>query len=120
MLSEMQSYIFGPGTENISAEALKRRQAIATAMASQRRKFPTTLGEGMTYLGESIGDRLEQNRLDKASLALQNKDDAAIAGARATPGAYGGGGAPRRVVAPPAAAPPAAAPPAAAAPPPGV
>lgn len=66
MAGELQSFIFGPGTDNLSYEQLKRRQAIATAMAGQKRPFPKTLGEGMTALGEAVGGRLEENRLAEA------------------------------------------------------
>ena len=59
------SYIFG-GNTGLTYEQLKRRRAVALALASQRRGYPKTVGEGMTYLGESIGDMLAERRLDTA------------------------------------------------------
>jgi hypothetical protein len=47
--------IFGT-TDIPTYEELKRRRAIAAALAGQKRGFPKTLGEGLTYLGESIGE----------------------------------------------------------------
>ena len=45
------------GTADIPTyEALQRRRAIAAALAAQKKGFPKTLGEGLTYLGESIGE----------------------------------------------------------------
>ena len=56
-------YIFG-GTSGVPTyEELKRRRAIAVALASRQRGFPKTVGEGLTYLGESIGDTLADRRL---------------------------------------------------------
>jgi hypothetical protein len=49
------SYIFG-GNTGLSYEELKRRRAIATALAGQKKGFPKNTGEGLTYLGESIGE----------------------------------------------------------------
>ncbi|HEY5807738.1 MAG TPA: hypothetical protein VIT67_07205 [Povalibacter sp.] len=78
-------------------EAIKRRRAVQAAIAAQKRKFPTTLGEGMTYLGEAVGERLADDRLTEAEKVMAARD-------RATP------------VAPVVAAPVAAAQPVAAAP----
>jgi len=39
---------------NMSLEEIKRRRAIAGALASRARAFPKNIGEGMTYFGESI------------------------------------------------------------------
>jgi hypothetical protein len=54
-MAETDSFIFG--TPDIPTyEALQRRRAIAAALAAQKKGFPKTLGEGLTYLGESIGE----------------------------------------------------------------
>jgi hypothetical protein len=50
-------FIFG-GDSGLTYEQLKQRRAIAAALASRQQGFPKTKGEGMTYLGEAIGDAL--------------------------------------------------------------
>jgi len=74
-MADTESFIFG--TPDIPTyEALKRRRAIATALASRQRGFPKTLGEGLTYLGESIGEAGLDWRLSREEAA-----SAAAAGA---------------------------------------
>ena len=73
------SYIFG-GNTGLTYEQLKRRRAVALALASQRRGYPKTVGEGMTYLGESIGDMLAERRLDAAEKGYLAKQSATLAG----------------------------------------
>ena len=82
-LAAAQSFIFGPGTANPSLEDLKRRRAVALAMAARQRAFPKTAGEGMTYLGEAIGDRIADERLSAAEQAYRARGAAASAGAAA-------------------------------------
>lgn len=55
-------------------EELKRRRAIATALASRNRAFPKTLGEGLTSFGQDIGDVLYDRRL-QAMEAQQRATD---------------------------------------------
>jgi len=43
---------------NLTLEEIKRRRAIAGALASRARPFPKTVGEGMTYFGESIAEAI--------------------------------------------------------------
>jgi hypothetical protein len=79
---------------DLSLTELKRRQAIAAAVASRQRKSPTTIGEGLTYLGESIGDVMEQRRLAEAERAYEDREKLSRGG---VPGpTYGGGAAPIR------------------------
>jgi hypothetical protein len=52
-------------------EALKTRQAIATAIAARRLTAPKTLGEGMTYLGEALGQRAQMSQLAQQEAAYQ-------------------------------------------------
>jgi hypothetical protein len=59
------SFILG-GDSNLSLEEIKRRRAIALALAARQKGYPKTLGEGMTYLGESLGDRMAEERLAAA------------------------------------------------------
>ena len=51
---------------NMSLEEIKRRRAIASALASRARGFPKTIGEGLTYFGESIADAMQERRLTAA------------------------------------------------------
>jgi len=70
-MPETETYIFGT-PEVPTYEALQRRRSIAAALAAQKKGFPKTLGEGLTYLGESIGEaglnwRLEQQERANAA-----------------------------------------------------
>ena len=48
-LGPIGSYIGGGAIPaDVTSEELKRRRAVAAALAAQKQKFPTTLGEGMT------------------------------------------------------------------------
>ena len=55
----IDGFIYG-GNTGLTYEQLKRRRAVAAALAAQRRGYPKTVGEGLTYLGESIGDTLAE------------------------------------------------------------
>lgn len=63
---EWVSNIFStnPSGEGLSYEQLKQRRAIAAALASRARPYPTTIGQGLAALGEGIGDRLYQERTE--------------------------------------------------------
>jgi hypothetical protein len=65
------------GNEPTSYESLKHRRKIAEALAAQKRGFPKNVGEGLTYLGESIGEAGLNYRLRQAELA----DSQRVAGA---------------------------------------
>lgn len=54
---------------SLSLEEIKRRRAIALALASRNRGFPKTLGEGLTSLGESVGDIMAERSLGAAEKA---------------------------------------------------
>src|SRR5262245_1191633 len=103
MASDWPSYIFGGNAADLSLQELKRRQAIAAAVAGRQRKMPTTLGEGLTYFSENIADAMEQRRLNEAEKAYLAREDAARGRA---PGASFGTGAPTRSATTPAAAAP--------------
>jgi hypothetical protein len=59
-----------------SLDEIKRRRAIAQALASQKRGFPKNIGEGLTSLGEAVGDRLADNKLTAAETAYTTKQAA--------------------------------------------
>jgi len=69
--------IGGGDVANMSLEEIKRRRAIAMALASRNRGYPKTLGEGMTYLGEAIGDRFADERLSAAERGYADRRAAA-------------------------------------------
>ena len=100
---------------NMSLEEIKRRRAIGAALASRARPFPKTIGEGLTALGESFGERWAEERLVEAEKAHRVRDEAG-----ATPFLPGAAPAAAPLAAVPARAEPtpsvAVAPPAAAAP----
>lgn len=52
----------GPGGIPNYAD-LQRRRAVAVALASRGRPFPKTTGEGLTYLGEALGERFANQGL---------------------------------------------------------
>src|SRR5262245_55321140 len=72
-LVQAGGYIFGPGTNAPSYEALQRRRQIAAALASRRSKFPTNVGEGLTYFGEQLGDIIAERRTDAAERAYNER-----------------------------------------------
>ena len=67
------SFIFG-GDTGMTYEALKRRRAIATALAERSRAFPKTLGEGLTYFGEALGDVMGERRLAELEKVQRARD----------------------------------------------
>ena len=73
-------FIFGGGT-GLNYEELKQRRAIAAALASRQKGFPKTKGEGMTYLGEAIGDALSDLGLRMAERRQKEKEAGFVKGA---------------------------------------
>ena len=63
-------------TPNMSLEEIKRRRAIAGALASRKRDYPKTIGEGMTYFSEAIADTIENRRLAEAEKGYNARRDA--------------------------------------------
>jgi hypothetical protein len=93
-IEDIPSFIFGGTSGTPSYDELLRRRQVAVANAMRARKAPTTFGEGLTYLGEAVGDRIEGNRLSKLETLLAAKE---AADRKAVPGGSyvtgGGGGA---------------------------
>ena len=77
-LPDPLAYIFG-GTSGLSYPELKRRREIAAILAARGRKAPQNIGEGLTYLGESIANRFENQRLSEAEKAQRATDEAGLA-----------------------------------------
>lgn len=66
-LKQLQSFIFGKGTENETYESLQQKRRMAEAMAKTAK--PTNFGEGLSYLGQAIASR----RLDNQAKAGEEK-----------------------------------------------
>ena len=62
------SFIGGAAPQSLAD--LQRRRAVANALAMQKRGFPKNIGEGLTSLGEAVGDRMTENRLAQSEKAL--------------------------------------------------
>ena len=85
LLNPVLSFAFGQGDGNLTLEQLKRRRAVAAALAGQKRPFPKTIGEGIASLGESIGDVINERRLTGQEAAYEK----GVAGTRAAGGLPG-------------------------------
>jgi hypothetical protein len=71
-----------PSGEGLSYEQLKQRRAIAAALASRSRPYPTTIGQGIASVGESVGDAIYQKQTDAYERQQRALDRAAKAEAR--------------------------------------
>ena len=73
------SYFFfaNQNSGGLTYPELKRRRDIAAALAARGRPFPKTLGEGMTYFGESLAQAIEDRRLASAEREQGERDTAA-------------------------------------------
>jgi hypothetical protein len=84
-LEDPVGYLFGPGTPYPTYEALQRRRQIAAALASKRSKFPTNVGEGLTYFGEQLGDILAERRLEAAEKKFTEAEEGVLDRSKAPP-----------------------------------
>jgi hypothetical protein len=62
-----------PSAAPATLEEIKRRRAIAAALASRSRPFPTTIGQGLTSLGEAFGDVMADRRLSAQEAELEKR-----------------------------------------------
>src|SRR4051812_5874946 len=79
------SFIFNakptPASAVPSYEQLQTRRKIAAAMMAQRSKgYPKTLGEGLTAIGDAIGERGYMNKLDAMEQAKSAQDAEVLRG----------------------------------------
>lgn len=87
------SFIFGakPGAGVPTYEQLQMRRKIAESLLGQKTRYPKTFGEGLSAIGEAIGERGMMNRLEEMEQAKAAQDkvlyDDATTGA-APPPAY--------------------------------
>jgi hypothetical protein len=87
----------GDANNNMSLDQLKRRQAVAAALAGQKRGYPKNLGEGIASLGSDIGDVLQERGLREREDAFNEKYGKQLG---AAPPVTFGTGAPTRGAAP--------------------
>jgi len=76
------SFIFG-GNTGLTYEELKKRRAIAAALAARQKGFPKNIGEGLTYLGESIGEAGLNWRISQAEKEALKRQQGIVGGAPA-------------------------------------
>lgn len=69
---------------------MRLRERIALQMMSQKKGYPKTVGEGLTAVGDAIGDRMTMARLEQADLAQQAASRRDMAGGGAAPAAVPG------------------------------
>src|SRR5262245_43363395 len=66
-----------PAGEGLTYEQLKQRRAIAAAIASRSRPYPTTIGQGIASMGESFGDAIFNRQTLEAERALKRRESTA-------------------------------------------
>lgn len=64
----------------LSYEALQSRRRIAEALLGRRSTTPKTLGEGLTFAGETIADIAMQRKLDEAERGQAERDASVMGG----------------------------------------
>ena len=77
-----------PRTGALTYQQLQARRAVALALASRNRPYPKTIGEGLTALGEGLGEGFANDRLARAEAAQSQYDAGAtksLMGGTATP-----------------------------------
>src|SRR6186713_3427851 len=85
-LNNPLSAVFGTvGGTPMSLEEIKRRRAVQAALASRQRPFPKNIGEGLTSLGEAVGDRMTDARLTAQERAFGAAEDQRVNAANALP-----------------------------------
>ena len=60
-LAAIKSFFFANGPQSQSYEALQQRRRIAEAMMARQRQHPKSFGEGLSAIGDAIGDRSYYN-----------------------------------------------------------
>jgi len=74
------SFLAGaPAGDPLSQNAMALRQRMALAMMSQKKGYPKNLGEGLTAIGDSLGDVGMMRRLEAQQAAFENATKGAAA-----------------------------------------
>jgi hypothetical protein len=79
-MSDVYSTIFSddPRTGALTAAQLQARRQIAIALATRNRPYPKTIGEGLTALGEGLGEGYFNTQVARAEGAQTAGDAAAL------------------------------------------
>ena len=91
-MSDAYNFIFSddPRTGTLTYPQLEARRKIAIALATRNRPYPKTIGEGLTALGEGLGEGMYNARTVRDETAYQKQSDAdfqRLTGQGATPAA---------------------------------
>src|SRR5262245_44318706 len=74
------SFFFtNPSGEGLSYEQLKQRRAVAAALASRSRPYPTTIGQGLASAGESISNAMYEKQTEAFEAKQRALNRAALA-----------------------------------------
>jgi hypothetical protein len=91
-LAPAVGYFFsGPQGTPSYPELERRRQLMLARAAAAKRGFPTTLGQGITSLGEAIGERIEGNQLSAQERELDAAETKRLNAGTSRPGPGGQG-----------------------------
>ena len=76
-MSDAYNFIFSddPRTGTLTASQLEARRKIAIALATRNRPYPKTIGEGLTALGEGIGEGMYNRDTMRAEAASQKYNE---------------------------------------------
>jgi hypothetical protein len=84
---------FKPGDISDPRVNPQLRQKIAAALLAKEQRFPKTIGEGLSAIGDAIGQRRLMSEIYQSDIAAQGVQPPAAAGAAPTAStSYGGGG----------------------------
>ena len=91
-MSDAYNFIYSddPRTGALTYPQLEARRKIAIALATRNRPYPKTIGEGLTALGEGLGEGMYNARTVRDETAYQRQSDAEVqrlTGQGATPAA---------------------------------
>jgi len=83
----VRSYFWGNEKPDspLSYNALQTRRKIAESLMGRRSPFPKNIGEGLTYVGEAIGDRMQLSDLDRRERMQDERDRAFVTGGPTQP-----------------------------------
>jgi hypothetical protein len=92
----MRSFFYGnaPAGSPLSYEALQTRRKIAEQLMGRRSPYPKNIGEGLTYIGEAIGDRMQMADLERREREQGEYEDKRLAALRGGNTETGVGGVP--------------------------